>query len=77
MGIISLTKRPQTVVATGQVQTQRWLESNAFRLPSVFVVQRSRGRIAEALALDIVVDDRREHCPEVVVDKHLYQYFTV
>ncbi len=36
--------------ATPQVQTQRWLESKGFRLPSVFVVQGSRGRIAAALA---------------------------
>src|SRR4051794_16609469 len=66
--IVFLTKRPQTVGATAQVQTQRWLESKGFRLPSVFVVQRSRGRIADALGLDIVVDDRPENCLDVVVD---------
>ena len=33
--IIFLTKRPQTVGATAQVQSQRWLESKGFRLPSV------------------------------------------
>jgi hypothetical protein len=66
--IIFLTKRPQSVGATAQVQTQRWLESKGFRLPSVFVVQRSRGRIADALGLDIVVDDRPENCLDVVVD---------
>jgi hypothetical protein len=66
--IVFLTKRPQTVGATAQVQTQRWLESKGYRLPSVFVVQRSRGRIADALGLDIVVDDRPENCLDVVVD---------
>ena len=66
--IIFLTKRPETVGATAQVQTQRWLESKGFTLPSVFVVQRSRGRIAAALGLDIVVDDRPENCLDVVVD---------
>ena len=66
--VIFLTKRPRTVGATAQVQSQRWLEANGFRLPSVFVVQGSRGRIAAALALDVVVDDRPENCFDVVVD---------
>lgn len=66
--IIFLTKRPQTVGATAQVQSQRWLESRGFPLPSVFVVQGSRGRIAAALGLDIVVDDRPENCLDVVAD---------
>ncbi|HEX3702945.1 MAG TPA: hypothetical protein VHU82_06430 [Vicinamibacterales bacterium] len=66
--IIFLTKRPQSAGATAQVQTQRWLESKGFRLPSVFVVQGSRGRIAAALGLDVVVDDRPENCLDVVVD---------
>jgi hypothetical protein len=66
--IIFLTKRPETVGATAQVQTQRWLESKGFRLPSVYVVQGSRGRIAAALGLDIVVDDRPENCLDVVLD---------
>ena len=51
-----------------QIQSQRWLESNGFSLPSVYVVQGSRGRIAAALALDIVVDDRPENCVDVVSD---------
>src|SRR2546428_969126 len=67
-GIIFLTKRPQTVGVTAQVQSQRWLESRGFTLPSVFVVQGSRGRIAAALGIDIVVDDRPENCLDVVVD---------
>jgi hypothetical protein len=37
-------------------------------LPSVFVVQRSRGRIAASLELDIVIDDRPDNCLDVVVD---------
>jgi hypothetical protein len=37
-------------------------------MPSVFVVQGSRGRIADALDLHIVVDDRPENCLDVVVD---------
>jgi len=66
--IIFLTKRPETAGATAQVQSQRWLEAQGFPLPSVYVVQGSRGRIAAALDLDIVVDDRPENCLDVVVD---------
>src|SRR6266849_4391279 len=66
--VIFLTKRPETVGATAQVQSQRWLQSKGFTLPSVYVVQGSRGRIAAALGLDIVVDDRPENCLDVVVD---------
>jgi hypothetical protein len=66
--IMFLTKRPKTAGVTSQLQTQRWLESQGFRLPSVYVVQGSRGRIAAALALDIVIDDRPENCLDVAVD---------
>jgi len=66
--IIFLTKRPESEGATSQVQSQRWLESKGFALPSVFVVQKSRGRIAESLGLDIVIDDRPENCLDVVTD---------
>jgi hypothetical protein len=66
--IIFLTKRPESAGSTAQVQTQHWLESKGFTLPSVFVVQGSRGRIAAALGLDIVIDDRPENCLDVVVD---------
>ena len=66
--IIFLTKRPRSAGANSQVQTQRWLESKGFPLPSVYVVQGSRGRIAAALGLDIVIDDTPENCLDVVVD---------
>ena len=66
--VIFLTKRPATHGATAQVQSQRWLAANGFERPSVYVVQRSRGRIAAALQLDVVVDDRHENCYDVVVD---------
>ena len=66
--IIFLTKRPATAGATAQVQSQKWLEAKGFGLPSVFVVQGSRGRIAQALGLDIVIDDRPENCLDVVTD---------
>lgn len=66
--VMFLTKRPATAGQTAQVQTQRWLEARGFRLPSVFVVQGSRGKIAAALDISIVVDDRPENCLDVVVD---------
>ena len=66
--VIFLTKRPQTAGRTAQVQTQRWLQARGFELPSVFVVQGSRGRIAASLDLSIVVDDRIENCLDVVFD---------
>ena len=66
--VIFLTKRPDSAGATAQVQSQRWLEAKGITLPSVYVVQGSRGRIAAALGLDIVVDDRPENCLDVVAD---------
>ena len=66
--VIFLTKRPATAGSTAQVQTQRWLESKGFPLPSVFVVQGSRGRIAASLNLDFVIDDTPANCLDVVVD---------
>lgn len=66
--VIFLTTRPLVAGETVQVQSQRWLETHGFQLPSVFVVQRSRGKIADALELDAVVDDRPENCLDVAVD---------
>lgn len=66
--VIFLTKRPETSGAIAQVQTQRWLQAHGFPLPSVFVVHGSRGRVAESLGLDFVVDDRPENCLDVIVD---------
>jgi hypothetical protein len=66
--IIFLTKRPKTLGATAQIQSQRWLVSKGFPLPSVFVVRGSRGRIAASLDLDVVVDDRPENCLDVTID---------
>jgi len=66
--VIFLTTRPAVAGDTVQIQSQRWLEARGFALPSVFVVQRSRGRIADALQLDAVVDDRPENCLDVAVE---------
>jgi hypothetical protein len=66
--VIFLTKRPSTKGVTAQLQTQRWLDAHGFALPSVYVVQGSRGAIAAALALDFVIDDRPENCLDVATD---------
>lgn len=66
--VIFLTTRPPVAGEMTQIQSQRWLEAHGFPLPSVFVVQRSRGKIADALHLDAVVDDRPENCLDVAVE---------
>jgi hypothetical protein len=66
--IIFLTSRPETRGDSAQLQSHRWLAAHGFDAPSVFVVHGSRGRIASALALDIVIDDRPENCLDVAID---------
>lgn len=66
--VVFLTERPSTRGRTTQRQSQRWLAGAGFPYPSVCVVSGSRGRIAEALALDLVIDDRPENCVDVVSD---------
>ena len=66
--IIFLTTRPSTAGELTQLQSQRWLDAHGFRYPSVMVVERSRGRIADALALDAFVDDRPENCLDIAVE---------
>lgn len=66
--VIFLTQRPSSEGETTQRQSQRWLQAKGFDLPGVFVVTGSRGRVAAALDLDLVVDDRPENCLDVTVD---------
>jgi len=66
--VIFLTKRPATTGFTSQYQSQRWLQRHGFPLPSVFVVNGSRGKIADALGLEIVVDDLPANCVDVLSD---------
>ena len=66
--VIFLTQRPDTEGEITQLQTQRWLEAHGFTLPSVFVLQGSRGKAAAALGVDVVLDDRPENCLEVVTE---------
>jgi hypothetical protein len=66
--VLFLTQRPASAGRTAQLQSQHWLEAHGFRLPSVYVMTGSRGRVADALALDVVIDDRLENCLDVVTD---------
>jgi hypothetical protein len=66
--VIFITSRPSSEGRTVQRQSQRWLQRYGFPMPSVFVVHGSRGRVAEALALDLVIDDRPENCLDVVLE---------
>ncbi|MGE0361082.1 MAG: hypothetical protein AB7H93_05085 [Vicinamibacterales bacterium] len=66
--VLFITTRPPSAGATTQVQSQQWLEACGFPCPSVYVVKGSRGKIADALQLDAVVDDRPENCLDVAVE---------
>lgn len=66
--VLFITTRPRTAGAPVQVQTQRWLRAHGFEYPSVCVLERSRGRLADVLQLDAVVDDRPENCTDVAID---------
>jgi hypothetical protein len=66
--VVFLTSRPRSAGRLVQRQSQRWLDRKGFSFPSVYVVHKSRGRIAEALALDVVIDDRAENCLDVALE---------
>jgi hypothetical protein len=66
--ILFVTSRPKSAGRTVQRQSQRWLQRLGFEMPSVYVVHGSRGQIAKALQIDVVVDDRPENCLDVVLD---------
>jgi hypothetical protein len=66
--VLFITTRPMAAGDTTQVQSQAWLEAHGFPRPSVYVVKGSRGRIADALQFDAVIDDRPENCFDVAVE---------
>ena len=66
--VIFLTRRPATAGDTAQVQSQRWLAANGFEFPSVYVMNGARGKLADTLRLDAVIDDRPENCLDVAAD---------
>jgi hypothetical protein len=66
--VIFVTQRPSSAGNTCQRQSQRWLARHGFAMPSVFVLHGSRGKLAAALDLDVVVDDRPDNCLDVVLE---------
>ena len=64
--VLFLTKRPRTLGDTVQVQTQWWIESHGFYLPSIATVPSSRGEIAQALRLDLIVDNQFVECADCI-----------
>lgn len=66
--VLFITTRPTATGLTTQVQSQQWLSARGFTHPSVFVVKGSRGKVAAALDLDAVVDDRFENCLDVATE---------
>src|SRR5215213_10239911 len=60
-----LTSRIPTAGDSVQFQSQTWLEAYGFYMPAVVTVPGSRGEIANALRLDIVIDDQLLNCIEV------------
>jgi hypothetical protein len=61
-----MTTRPASAGETTQFQTQWWLESHRFPMPAVLTVPGSRGDAANALKLDITVDDRLTNCVDII-----------
>ena len=66
--VIFVTQRPSSAGDPCQLQSQRWLARHGYPMPSVFVLRGSRGKVASALDLDAVVDDRPDNCLDVVVE---------
>ena len=61
-----LTKRPASAGDAVQFQTQWWLEQQGFYLPAVITVPGSRGDLANALRLDLAIDDQFVNCAEII-----------
>jgi len=55
--VLFLTMRTPTAGDSAQLQTQAWLEALGFYMPSVVTMPGSRGELANASRLDLVVDD--------------------
>jgi hypothetical protein len=66
--VIFITQRPASGGDTTQRQTQRWLVGHGFECPAVFVTRGSRGKVADALSLDVLVDDRPQNCLDVKLE---------
>jgi hypothetical protein len=61
-----LTSRIPTAGDSVQFQSQAWLEAFGYYMPAVVTVPGSRGEVANALRLDLIIDDQLLNCLEVV-----------
>jgi hypothetical protein len=66
--VFFITQRPPTAGETVQRQTQLWLIEHGFALPSVISLSGPRGKVADALSLDYLVDDLPKNCIDVIAD---------
>src|SRR6185295_6794158 len=64
--VVFMTRRPATAGDPVQFQTQWWLEEQGFFYPAVMTVPGSRGELANALRLDVIVDDQLHNCVDVI-----------
>ena len=64
--VVFMTRRPGTAGDPVQFQSQWWLERHGFFYPAVVTVPGSRGELANALRLDVIVDDQLMNCIDVV-----------
>lgn len=64
--VVFLTRRPSTAGDSVQFQSQCWLEEHGFFYPAVVTVPGSRGELANALRLDVVIDDQVHNCVDVI-----------
>ena len=64
--VVFLTRRPATEGDPVQFQSQWWLEEQGYYYPAVVTVPGSRGELANALRLDVVVDDQIHNCVDVI-----------
>jgi len=64
--VVFMTRRPSTVGDPVQFQSQWWLEQQGFYYPAVLTVPGSRGELANALRLDVIVDDQIHNCVDVI-----------
>jgi hypothetical protein len=64
--VVFMTRRPTTAGDPVQFQSQWWLEEHGFFYPAVVTVPGSRGELANALRLDLILDDQLHNCVDVV-----------
>ena len=64
--VVFMTRRPSTAGDSVQFQSQWWLEQQGFYYPAVVTVPGSRGELANALRLDVIVDDQVHNCVDVI-----------